>query len=137
MSSNLSGYLGNKFCRWLNNQAAMPSSPSALYIALFNGNPKSGGTEVGSTVNGSNPRQVVTFAALASGVLHTLTSDVAVDWGNSAGTAPLSHIGLFDASSSGNLLASKPVFGGPFVVHTGQPVKFLLGAITFNIGADT
>jgi hypothetical protein len=44
---------------------------------------------------------------------------------------------LFDASSGGNLLASKPISGGAVSLIVGTGVKFNTGAITFNIGADT
>lgn len=137
MASDLSAYFGNKICRWLANQAAMPASPTSLYIAIFNGNPKTSGTEVGSTINPGSPRQVVTFAAIASGAAHLLTSDIAVDFGNAAGAVTFTHIGLFDAASAGNLLASKQASGAPISVLVNSQVKFQAGGITFNIGSDT
>lgn len=137
MASDLSAYIGNKFCRWLNNQAAMPSSPSNLYIGIFNGNPKTSGTEVGSTINSGNPRQEVTFADIASGAAHLLTSDIAVDFGLAEGAATFTHIALFDASSAGNMLASKAASGAPISVLVNSSVKFNSGGITFNVGSDT
>lgn len=136
MASDLSAYFGNKILRWLLGNA-MPSSPSGLYIAIFNGNPKTSGSEVGGTINSGSPRQAVTFGALASGVGHIITSNIAVDFGNAEGAATFSHIGLFDAASSGNLLASKAAAGGPINVLVGSSVKFQSGGITFNIGSDT
>jgi hypothetical protein len=115
----------------------MPSRPTALYIGVFNGNPKTSGTEVGSTINSGSPRQAVTFTALASGVGHLLTSNIAVDFGNAEGAASFSHIGLLDASSGGNLLASKAASGGPISVLVGSSVKFQSGGITFNVGSDS
>lgn len=139
MASDLSAYFGNILLRWLNNQADMPSRPTALYIGLFNGNPKTSGTEIGATVNASNPRQAITFASLASGAAHLLTSNSAQDWGNSAGSATWSHIGLFDSDTpgSGHLYASRPLSGGTQLINAGSSVKFSAGAITFNIGSDT
>jgi hypothetical protein len=139
MASDLSAYFGNKICRWLNNDADMPSRPTALYIALFNGNPKTSGTEVGATINPGAPRQLVTFATLASGALHLLTSNVAVDFGNAAAGASFTHIALFDNATpgSGNLYAAKAAAGGTVAVLVGSAVKFNSGGITFNIGADT
>ena len=60
MASDLSPYFGNKILRWINNNA-MPTAPTALYIALFNGNPKTSGTEIGGSVKAAGPRQVVTL----------------------------------------------------------------------------
>lgn len=136
MASDLSAYFGNKIVRWLNGNA-MPTAPTALYIAIFNGNPKTSGVEVGDDINSGSPRQAVTFAAVASGTGHLLTSNAAVDFGNSENATTFSHIGLFDASSGGNLLASKAASGGPISVLVNSSVKFQSGAITFNVGADT
>lgn len=138
MASDLSPYFGNKILRWLNDDADMPARPTALYLALFNGNPKTTGTEVGATINSTDPRQPITFATLASGASHLLTSDVAADWGLSEGNASISHIGLYDDPDpgQGNLYASKPVNSGPLTIQTNSSVKFNSGAVTFNIGAD-
>jgi hypothetical protein len=136
MSSDLSPYLGNKVLRWMNNDAAMPSSPASLWVSLWNGNPKAGGTEISGTISAGG-RQQVTFTSLASGVNHLLTSSAAADFGNAAGAASLSHIGLHDSHVGGNLLASKAAAGGPLSILVGTGVKFLAGAITFNVGSDT
>lgn len=138
MPSDLSGYFGNKILRWFNNQADMPSRPAALYVALFNGNPRTTGVEVGGTINPTNERQVVTFTALASGVDHLLTSSVAVDFGNADGPTPISHVAIFDDPDpgEGNLYWAKAVNGGPASVLANSLVKFASGQITLNIGAD-
>lgn len=136
MASDLSPYFGNKICRWLTGNA-MPTPPTGLFIALFNGNPKTSGTEVGSTINSGSPRQACTFTAIASGAAHLLTSSAACDFGNAAAAATFSYVALFDAASGGNLLASKAVAGGAVTVLIGSAVKFATGGITFNIGSDT
>lgn len=133
--SDLTGYFGNKILRWVNG-TAMPTAPTALYISLYNGNPKTSGVEVSTTIRAAG-RVVVTFAALASGVDHLLTSNVAVDFGDADGNASISHYGLHDASSGGNMLASRAITGGAQAILVGQEVKFLSGGITFNIGADS
>lgn len=135
MASDLSGYLGNKIVRWLNGNA-MPAAPSGLHFALFDGNPKTTGTEKSAVVNAGG-RQAVTFAAVASGVDHLLTSNIDVDFGSSAGACSLSYIAIYDAHSGGNLIASKAIAGGPIAVVVGTGVKFLAAAVTFNIGSDT
>lgn len=136
MPSDLSPYFGNKILRWLNDQADMPTRPSALYLALFNGNPKTSGTEVGATINSTDKRQLITFADIASGATHLLTSDIAADWGLSEGNASVSHIALYDSATAGNLYASKLVNSGPLTIQTNSSVKFNSGAVTLNIGAD-
>lgn len=139
MASDLSAYLGNKICRWLNGDAAMPSVPAGLYVAIFNGNPKASGTEVGATINTTSgqKRQHVTFTTLASGADHLMTSSIAADWGASVGATTMSYLALFDDVAAGNLLASKAIAGGAVPIQVGTGVKFLAGAITFNVGSDT
>jgi hypothetical protein len=137
MASDLTAYFGNKILRWLNNQADMPSRPTTLFIGLFNGNPKTSGTEVGATIKSTGKRQAITYAALASGAGHLLTSNIAADWGLSEGNASVSHFALFDDATAGNMYAAKPISGGPLTVAIGSAVNFASGALTFNIGTDT
>ena len=136
MPSDLSPYLGNKIVRWINGNA-MPSAPASLYVAFFNGNPKTSGVEVGSSINSANPRQVVTFGAVSSGVAHLLTSNVLVDWGNSEGATDFTHVAIFDASAAGNMLFSKIANGAPISILAGSSVKFASGQITINVGSDS
>lgn len=77
------------------------SSPATVYVALYTSDPSEGntGTEVSG---GSYARKSVTFAAPSDGAAAsnaTVTFDQATgDWGT------VSHFGIFDASTSGNLL---------------------------------
>lgn len=136
MPSDISPYLGNKIVRWLQGNA-MPTAPTNLYMAIFDGNPKTSGVEVGGTINSGSPRQLVTFAAVASGVAHLLTSNIVVDWGLAEGAEDFSYIAIFDASSGGNLLFSKIINGAPISVLAGSSVKFAAGQVTLNVGSDT
>jgi hypothetical protein len=135
MASDLTGYLGNKILRWIDG-TAMPTAPTAVYVGLHNGNPKTSGVEVTTTIDATG-RKACGFATLASGVDHLLTSDADVDFGLADAGASVSHYSLWDAASSGNMLASRAVSGGPIAVAVGAAVKFLAGAITFNIGSDS
>lgn len=134
MASDLSKYLGNKLARWLAGNA-MPSAPANVYVALFDGDPKSSGVEVTADVNSSG-RIAIPWAALASNDTdNVLTSNADVDFGASESAVDISHIAVFDASTSGNRLASKAKVGGPVSVVIGQTVKFLSGDLSFEIGS--
>jgi len=135
MASDMSVYLGNKVCRWLAGNA-MPAAPAACYVGLFNGNPKTSGTEVTDTINAGG-RVAITFDAIADdGADNQITNSADVDFGAAAGdVANLDYVAIFDAVSSGNLLFSKALPGGPFAVTAGTPIKFLSGDLTFTIGA--
>jgi len=136
MPSDLSPWFGNKIVRWING-VAMPTAPTALYLAIFNGNPKTSGAEVGDDINSADPRQLITFNTVASGVAHLLTSNIAVDWGLSENAATFTHIALFDADTAGNMIASRQANGAPISVLANSSVKFNSGAVTFNVGSDT
>ncbi len=136
MPSDLSPYLGNKVIRYLQGNA-MPTPPTGLWVALFNGNPKTSGTEVGANVKAAGPRQQLTSGAVASGTAHLLTSNAAGDWGASENAVTFTHVGIFDANAGGNLLFSKIANGSPISILAGSTVKFNSGAIQINVGADT
>jgi len=137
MASDMSVYLGNKMCRWLAGNA-MPGAPAACYVGLFNGNPKTSGTEVTATIRTAG-RVAITFDAIADdGTDNQITNSATVDFGEAAGdVANLEYVGIFDAASGGHLLFSKALPDGPFAVATGTPVKFLTGDLTFTIGANS
>lgn len=134
MASDLSTYLGNKIIRWLAGNA-MPTAPSSIYLALFNGDPKGAGSEITTSVRSAG-RVAVSVAEPAAGSDNDMVTDADVDFGASEnGSLSLSHVGIYDAASSGNLLATKQLTGGPFAISAGTLVNFVAGDITFTIGS--
>jgi hypothetical protein len=98
--SSFSDYLENKVLGHVFGGAAY-SAPSTLYLALYTVAPTDtgGGTEVSG---GSYVRQSCAFTV--SGNLATNTS--AVEWPTATGSwGTIVAVGVFDASTSGNLLA--------------------------------
>lgn len=133
MASDLSKYLGNKLVRWLAGQA-MPTAPTNLYVALFNGDPKASGTEVTTTVRSAG-RVAVTWTVPASNDTdNALLSSAAVDFGASEGDTDITHSALFDSSVGGKRIASKVLPGGTVSVVTGQPVSFGAGDVSVTVG---
>jgi hypothetical protein len=105
--------------------------PSPVYLALFTATPSDsgGGTEVSG---GSYARVSLAskFAAAASGAI---TSNADIDFGTaSANWGTITQIGIFDASTAGNLLwwgdltASK-------TVNSGDGFKILSGSLTLSL----
>lgn len=133
MASDLSKYLGNKIARWIAGNA-MPTAPTNVYIALFNGDPKSSGTEVTADIRAAGRIAIDWAALLSNDTDNVLTSDADADFGPSDGDVTVTHAAVFDAASSGNLLASKALTGSPISVVTGQNVKFSSGDLSFTIG---
>lgn len=126
MASELSNYLANNILGWLKNTVVFPAEPSAVYVALFNGDPTAtgtGGTEVTTTIRPAG-RVAVSIGAISS---REVSNDADVDFGAAAGAATVTHAAVFDAASSGNMLFFSPVDntrnvlgGDPVVIPTGD-----------------
>jgi hypothetical protein len=75
--------------------------PTAWHIALYTGAPDDtgGGTEVSG---GGYGRQAVTFTISGN----TASNNAAIEWDTAtAGYGTVTHVGVFDAASGGNLIA--------------------------------
>lgn len=100
------------------------TSPTTVYVGLYTSDPGEGntGTEVSG---GSYARTSVTFGAPSNGVS---TNSASVTFPTATGTwGTVTHIGILDASTSGNLLyytpldASKAIASGDvFTISTGN-----------------
>ena len=98
MAGNLSNYLENKLIDHFLGTTTY-TKPSAVYVALYTVAPNDagGGTEV---TGGSYARQTATFTAASSGAT---SNDANIDF-TGMPAATVVAIGVFDASTSGNLL---------------------------------
>lgn len=132
--SDLSSYLGNKIVRWLGGNA-MPTAPATLYCALFDGNPKSGGTEVTTVVRAAG-RLAIPWTVPAAGTGMVLVNSGDVDFGGSDGDTDITHVAVYDDPAAGNLLASKAL-SSPKVVLTGAPVSIAAGDLSITAGSAT
>lgn len=98
--SALSNYLENALLNHVLRNTAM-TSPTTVYLALFTSNPAedASGTEVSG---GAYARQSVAFDAPSDGVCDNTSGiefpQATGDWGT------VTHVGLFDAETAGNLL---------------------------------
>lgn len=105
------------------------TSPATVYITLYTSDPteSDSGTEVSG---GSYARQAITFGAPTDGT--TTNSDnvtfpeATADWGT------VTHFGIKDASTAGNLLYSAALTT-PQVINTGGVLQFPIGQITVTL----
>lgn len=98
MAGNLTNYLENKLIDHFLGTTTY-TKPAAVYVGLFTVSPgeAGGGTEV---TGGSYARQAATFSAASSGA----TSNSAnIDFAGMPAATTVA-IGIFDASTSGNML---------------------------------
>lgn len=112
--TSISDYLENKLLDHVMRNTAY-TSPATVYAALYTAAPSDsgGGTEVSG---GSYARVAITCGAASGG---SISNSAIVNFGTASGSwGTLTHAGVFDASSAGNLLfwgalaASKTVASG-------------------------
>ena len=98
--SALSDYAENKVLDVLGANATF-TAPSNVYLGLSTGS--LGDDDSGTELTGNNYSRVsVSFGAASSG---TMSNDAAIEFAAATGSwGSVSHWGLYDASSSGNLL---------------------------------
>jgi len=120
--SAMSDYLENEILDHILGTGAY-TMPSTVYVGLSTGsfNDDNSGTEL--TGNGY-ARESIAFAAAASG---TASNSGAVEFSAATGSwGTVSHFGLFDASSSGNLLIHGALTASK-VIDTGDILKIAVG----------
>lgn len=125
--SAFSNYLENKVMGHVFGGAAY-SAPSTLYLALYTSDPGEGntGTEVSG---GSYARQTVAFTVTNN--LATNTS--AIEFPVATGTwGTVTHIGVMDALTTGNLLAYAQLSSSK-AVSAGDALRFPAGDIDITL----
>ena len=78
------------------------TKPSTLYVALFVGNPSSGGTEV--STSGSAYARVTSTFTISGG---NATNTAAIEWATATSSwGTIDWVAIYDASTSGNQLVT-------------------------------
>jgi len=105
------------------------TSPATVYVALFTTDPTDAntGTEV---TGGSYARTSVAFAAPSNGAAASSADCTFPTCTSTWGT--VSHIGIFDASTSGNLLYHTPLDSSK-LSETGDIFKIASGSLTVTL----
>ena len=133
--ANLSDYMEQKIINWLLRATAMGTAPANVYIALFTAAPSDsgGGTEV---TGGSYARATVSttgsFGAPAAAGLTDNLADITfpaptANWGT------VTHIGIFDALTAGNLLLHGVLTTSKVINSGDQAPKIALGALDITL----
>ena len=124
----MSNYLENALIN-VTLRATAYTAPTTVYVALFTSDPTDAGT--GTEVSGgAYARTAVTFAAPSNGVT-TNSADVTfptctLAWGI------VTHIGIYDALTSGNLLYHTPLDASK-TVDTGDIFKISSGSLSVTL----
>lgn len=128
--SALSNYAEKLLLDWMMTTGSA-TRPTAWYVALYTAAPSDsgGGTEVSG--NGYS-RQAVTFAA-GSSPGGTTDNTGSVSFTASGGNwGSITHIGIFDADTSGNLLWHGALTASK-TVNDGDTLQFAAGAIDLTL----
>ena len=121
--SALSDYAENKVLDAIGATATF-TPPSAVYLGLSTGSFNDDGS--GTEISGNNyARVAVAFGSAASG---TMSNDAAIEFAAApgAGFGTVSHWGLFDNSSGGNLLVHGSVSASK-QISSGDVLKIAVG----------
>lgn len=126
--AEMSNYLENALIN-ATLRATTFTSPSVVYVGLYTTDPTDAntGTEVSG---GSYARQSVTFGAPSNGVS---TNSAAVEFPQCTSTwGTVSHIGILDASTSGNLYYHTALDSSK-TIETGDVFKIAIGNLSVTL----
>jgi hypothetical protein len=126
---SLSNYAENLLANWIRGNANMPNAATP-YLALFSDNPgdNNTGTEVTTDIRASG-RLAISFGAPTNGVIANNTE---IDFGESENDVSISHFGIYDAQSGGNLIAHGALASQRSIL-TSDRVEWNAGALVVTI----
>lgn len=126
----LSDHAENLLLNWLMTDDSV-TRPTAWYLALFTAAPSDSGG--GTEVSGSGySRQTIAFNT-ASGTGGTTSNSADVSFTASGGSfGTVSHVGIFDASSGGNLLWHGAMTASKTIAD-GDTLEFSTGNVDLTI----
>lgn len=104
------------------------TGPADIFVSLHTADP--GGTGASEATGGSYVRQEVDFASASSA---SAASNAAIEFEDMP-AATITHIGLWDAATSGNFLVSGALTA-PVAVGAGNTLRFASGQITSALSA--
>ena len=126
--AEISNYLENALINGT-LRATTFTAPAAVYVSLHTADPTDAGT--GTEVSGgSYARQAATFGAPSNGA-STTTADITYPQAT-AGYGTVTHIGIFDALTTGNLLYHSPLNTSK-TIDTGDIFKITSGSLTVTL----
>jgi len=126
--AEFSNYLENKILDHVLKNVVY-TSPTTVYVGLFTSDPTDAGT--GTEVSGGSYARQSLSVGSASGGVSTSNADVVFpqatgNWGT------ITHIGIYDALTSGNLLMHSALTS-PKPISTDDIIKFTTGNLTVTL----
>lgn len=126
--AELSNFLENKLLDHVLRSENF-TSPTTVFVGLFTSDPGDDNTGTECT-GGAYARQILSVTTATGGIV-TSSADVNFPQATTAwGT--ISHLGLLDAVTSGNLLMHTPLTTSR-VIETGDVIKIATGSLTASL----
>lgn len=126
--SEMSNYLENALINATLRNSAY-TSPTTVYLALYTTDPTD--ADSGTEVSGSAyARQSITFGAPSNGVS---TNSAVIEFPQATGSwGTITHIGIRDASTAGNLLYHSPLDASK-AIATGDVFRVAIGSLSVTL----
>lgn len=125
-----SDYLENKLLDHILRNSAF-TQPSALYVSLHTGDPKDDDTGANELAGGGYARQSATFNAANNGAASN-TADLTFAALDGVSATPITHFGIYDHATAGNLLITGTL-NAPKTVPNGEDAVFRAGNLTITL----
>lgn len=104
------------------------SKPASIYVALFNGDPANGGTEV-STSGSAYARLAATFTVSAN----SATNSANLEWSPATSAwGSITYIAIYDAATSGNQLVTAALTV-PKTINIGDVLRIPASNLTVTL----
>ncbi len=126
--AEMSNYLENALIN-ATLRATSYTSPATVFLALYTTDPTDADT--GTECSGTGyARQSITFGAPANGVS---TNSAAIEYAQAGGSwGTITHIGIRDAVSAGNLLYHSPLDSSK-TIATGDVFRVAIGSLSVTL----
>lgn len=132
MASNLTNYVQTKLLDHVLGLTAY-TKPTTVYLALFSSDPTETGIAGTEITGGGYARQAITFSASTNSAgLATTSNSGAINFPVATANypAPVTHIGIMDAVTAGNMLWYGPLSASKTIAQNDQ---FQVGATKLSI----
>lgn len=140
--SQFTNYAENKIADFIRGQGL--TLPANWYIAAGSAGTDAGITELTSVglSRATKARSLANFAGTqgagttlaSSGTSKATSNNNAISFGTPSGSGTMTHIGFFDAASSGNCWIWVPVTSVPFTAGSPSPLQIDTGALALSLG---
>lgn len=116
-----------------NNADFAYTFPTSVYVALFTADPGEAGAQINEVSGGAYARQLVAFSTIVADSGQALNSGVITFPTATASWGTVTHVGIMDALTTGNMLYYGAL-GTSKTVGLGDQLSFAISTLTVTEG---